>query len=116
MAMVLKILISIFVGCGFYITLVINVLRPYVPFATKKFLLWNVILLNSIGRQAPRYYLPDGTPVYDGNFGIMGYSWLSVLSGFVIYPIIIFVLISVIGRLIANQKVVATDPPPPPMF
>jgi len=118
--MVVRILISIFTGVGFYVALVITVLRPYVPFATKKILLWNVVLLNSIGRPAPLYYFPDGTPIYDGSFGLMGYSWSSVLSGFVIYPLLIFVFISAVTGLLRRwraQEVPAAElPPSPPTF
>lgn len=119
MSAIRKVLISIVFGIIFYAVLVVTCLRPFVPFALKKVFLWNIILLNSVGRQKPLWYLPDGTPVYDGNFGVMGFSWQSVLSGFVIYPILIFIGISIFEKLLRRLRKAEAyegEPPPPPKF
>ena len=52
----------------------------------------------SFDRGNPVGYLANGEPVYDGAVGILGYSYASIASGFIVYPILFFLVISMITR------------------
>src|SRR6476619_1411481 len=98
MKIVLRAIISILVGCGAYVVLLVSVFRFHPPVWISRGLLWNVSLFSFVGRGEPIGRMPNGEPVYDGAAGIAGHSYESILTGFVIYPLIVFVAISMMGR------------------
>ena len=103
MAILWRILISIVAGCVFYAGLLFIIFRLIIASAMSpivfRILLWNVILFGFWGRGAPVGSGPDGSPIYDASAGLLGFSWESILTGFVIYPMVIFC-----GLLIARRR------------
>jgi hypothetical protein len=93
MAIVFRVLISIVAGVTFYALLLFAAFRfiSLWPPRVVSVLLWNASLFQSWGRGEPVGYMPDGAPVYDGMIGVLGQTWESILTGFVIYPILFFI-------------------------
>jgi hypothetical protein len=97
MKLIWRALISLICGGGFYCVLIFSVFRFQPPRWIAQLLLWNIMLFQSFGRGEPIGYMPDGAPVYDGTVGFAGLPYESIFTGFVIYPILVFVLISILG-------------------
>ena len=90
-------LVSLIYGGILYSALLFAIFRFHPPFWVTRMMSWNVIVFSFLGRGEPIGYMPNGAPVYDGSVGFLGVSYASILTGFVIYPILIFILISVLG-------------------
>ena len=69
-----------------------------VPETLLNIMFWNVFLFSKLGQGVPDAHKADGTPIFWGDTQ----AWLAVvgwLSGFIIYPIAIFLVLTLIDRL-----------------
>jgi hypothetical protein len=96
MKLILRALISLICGSGFYCALLFSVFRFHPPGWISRTLIWNVIIFSFLGRGEPIGYMPDGAPIYDGSVGFLGFTDESILTGFVIYPVLTFAIISIL--------------------
>jgi hypothetical protein len=96
MKIVSRILVSLILGSFLYVVILFGVFRLHMPISVTKILLWNVVLFGFLGRGEPVGYMPDGAPIYDGSVGFLGMSWESIFTGFIIYPFIFFVALTIL--------------------
>jgi hypothetical protein len=92
MHVVLRAIAALVLGAIFYGAVLFSVFRFTFPLAITRVLIWNISLFSFWGRGQPVGYMPNGEPVYDGSLTYGGYSLASISTGFVIYPILIFIL------------------------
>lgn len=99
MAIIWRIIAALIFGSAFYAGLLFTVFRFALPLAIKKILVWNIIVFRFVGRGDPVDYMPNGSPIYDGSSGYLGFSVESILTGFIIYPVFIFVILTVLDKV-----------------
>ena len=59
--------------------------------------LWNVTVFGFLGRGEPVGYMPNGAPIYNGSVGFLGISYATIFTGFLIYPVLAFILIWILS-------------------
>ena len=94
MKLAARIAASIGIGTVLYTILLLLAIRFPIVMVKAPFLLWNLRVLSFVGRGDPVGYMPNGAPIYDGSVGFLGVSWPNILLGFLIYPIIVFAIIT----------------------
>lgn len=99
MKIIWRIIGALVFGIAFYLGLLFMVFRFAPSAMITKVLLWNLILFNFLGRGAPVGYMPTGEPIYDGAIGFGGFSVESILTGFIIYPVLVFLILTRVNRL-----------------
>jgi len=100
-----RILVSIVGGVLFYASLLFVVFRFWLGLTISKILLWNVVLFGFLGRGEPIGHTPDGSPIYDGAGTYLGFSPESIFTGFVIYPVVFFLCLTLLSRIRLKQFV-----------
>ena len=103
MKIIWRIIGALVFGSVFYVGLLFTVFRFALPFLITKVLLWNLIVFNFLGRGAPVGYMPTGEPIYDGATGYGGFSVESILTGFIIYPILVFLILTTVSKIRSNS-------------
>lgn len=90
-------------GSAFYAALLFTVFRFALPLVVTKVLVWNIIAFNFLGRGSPVGYLSNGDPIYDGDSTYGGFSLASILTGFIIYPVLIFLVLMIVRKFRSKQ-------------
>jgi hypothetical protein len=79
------IMVPVFCGCLFYAAVLGEVIKYRPSISNANLLLWNIVVVDFLGGGDP------GAPIYDGAAGFPGTTWVSFLSGFVIYPVLFYI-------------------------
>jgi len=87
------IVVSVLSGWLFYAIVLGEIIKYRASVSMVNVLLWNVVLFNFLCG------VNNDAPIFDGAAGFPGSTWVSFLSGFVIYPIIFFALFALRSRL-----------------
>lgn len=91
-------MVSMVVGFLLYAVMLYSALSLALPLWLKKVLLWNVTVFSFLGQPAPASMMPNGHPAA-ASTGLGGLSFSSIFTGFIIYPVIIFAVIYLYGRI-----------------
>ena len=86
------------VGFVLYALMLYSALTFTFPLWLKKVFLWNVTAFSFLGQPAPAVMMPNGHPAATST-GLGGFSFASIFTGFIIYPVIVFVVIHLYGRI-----------------
>jgi hypothetical protein len=87
------IVVSLFSGWLFYAVVLGEIVKYRASISTANVLLWNVVVFNFLSG------VNNDAPIFDGAAGFPGTTWVSFLSGFVLYPIAFFALFALRSRL-----------------
>lgn len=93
-----KFLVSMVVGFAVYASILYSALSFTLPIWLKKAFLWNVMAFSFLGQPPPPAVMPNGHPVAASS-GLGGFSFPSIFTGFIIYPVIVFAVIYLYGRI-----------------